>query len=270
MVWCPRSTTNKFAWSSTFRDHVVNKHHTFSHHIRILNPRFQGNTDGFDPDSCTNVVLRDSIIDTGDDGISIKSGNSSVHGSNHIQMPSRNIHIYRVKLLSRNFCIGSATYGGVFDVLMEDCEIGDDEGSSPWAFKYKSHQEYAGALVNHTYRRIKVGNIQPNDYQQPDGGYFISIELRYHPLIPNRTCHVNRETMEGDCPIFENVTFEDISATGAARAGSIAGFDGDLLTGLTFRNVSVPTTKSWDCGFVDVASLTMFDVSPPLKCRVGP
>ena len=23
---------------------------------------------------------------------------------------------------------------------MEDCSIGDDEGSSPWAFKYKSHQ----------------------------------------------------------------------------------------------------------------------------------
>jgi len=238
--------------------------------IRILNPRFQGNTDGFDPDSCTDVVLRDSIIDTGDDGISIKSGNSSVAGSSHIQMPSMNIHIYRVKLLSRNFCIGSATFGGVFDVLMEDCEIGDDEGSSPWAFKYKSHQSYAGALVNHTYRRIKVGNIQPNHYQQPGGGYFISIELRYSPLIPNRTCHVNRATMSGDCPIFENITFEDISATGAERAGSIAGFDGDLLTGLTFRNVTVPTHKSWDCGFVDVNSLTGVDVSPPLRCRAGP
>ena len=70
-------------------------------HIRILNPRFQGNTDGFDPDSCTDVVLRDSIIDTGDDGISIKSGNSSVPGSKHIQMPSNRIHIYRTKILSR-------------------------------------------------------------------------------------------------------------------------------------------------------------------------
>jgi hypothetical protein len=26
------------------------------HHIHILNPRFVGNTDGFDPDSCTDVV----------------------------------------------------------------------------------------------------------------------------------------------------------------------------------------------------------------------
>lgn len=79
--------------------------------IEILNPRFTPNTDGFDPDSCTDVVLRDSIIDTGDDGISIKSSNSSEPGSHHIQMPCSNIHIYRTKILSRNYCIGSATYG---------------------------------------------------------------------------------------------------------------------------------------------------------------
>ena len=71
--------------------------------------------------------------------------------------------------------------------MVEDCTIGDDEGSSPWAFKYKSHQNYAGKMVNHTYRRIKVGKIAANTYQQPHGGYFLSIQLRYHPLIANRT-----------------------------------------------------------------------------------
>ena len=84
-----------------------------------------------------------------------------------IQMPARNIHIYRVKILSRNFCVGSATFGGVYDLVMEDCEIGDDQGSSPWAIKYKSHQGYAGTMKNHTFRRIRVGDIQPNAYQQP-------------------------------------------------------------------------------------------------------
>lgn len=119
--------------------------------IDILNPRFTPNTDGFDPDSCVDVVLRDSLIDTGDDGISIKSMNSTVQGSGHIQMPARNIHIYRVTVLSRNYCIGSATFGGVYDVVMEDCVIGDDVGSSPWAIKYKSHQTFPGTLRNHTY-----------------------------------------------------------------------------------------------------------------------
>ena len=66
--------------------------------------------------------------------------------------------------MSRNVCLGSATYGGILDVVVEDCTIGDDEGSSPWAIKYKSHQGYPGTLKNHTWRRLKVGNIQSNTY----------------------------------------------------------------------------------------------------------
>ena len=65
------------------------------------------------------MILRDSLIDTGDDGISIKSGNSSAcHACGRIQVPAKNIHIYRTKVLSRNFCVGSATFGGVYDVVI--------------------------------------------------------------------------------------------------------------------------------------------------------
>ena len=153
-LWGQGPRLFEVAWSSNVtlsRVALVNSpswtvHPTFcrgvlAEHIRILNPRFTPNTDGFDPDSSVDVVLRDSVIDTGDDAISIKSANSTEPGANHVQMPARNIHIYRVKLLSRNFCVGSATFGGVYDVLVEDCEIGDDEGSAPWAIKYKSHQQ---------------------------------------------------------------------------------------------------------------------------------
>ena len=116
--------TNSPSWTvhPTFCDGVL------AESIRILNPRFTPNTDGFDPDSSVNVVLRDSIIDTGDDGISVKSGNVT-HG---VEAPSRNIHIYRTKVLSRNMCVGSATFGGVYDMVVEDSEIGDAKGSSPW------------------------------------------------------------------------------------------------------------------------------------------
>ena len=261
-----------FQNSPSWTVHPTFCNRVLAHHVRILNPRFTPNTDGFDPDSSTDVVLHDSIIDTGDDGISIKSGNSSAcRTCSHIQMPARNIHIYNTKILSRNFCVGSATYGGVHDVVMEDCEIGDDEGSSPWAFKYKSHQQYAGTMRNHTFRRIRVGDISPNPYQQPDGGYFLSIELRYHALLPNRTCHINRAADQGDCPIFEDIRFEDIRATGAARCGDIAGFKGDLLRGLSFKNVTFATApkKSWKCGYVDLQTFSAVDVSPPIHCSMG-
>ena len=169
-------------------------------------------------------------------------------------------------MLSRNFCVGSATFGGVYDLLVEDSEVGDDEGSAPWAFKYKSHQTFPGTMRNHTYRRIKVGRLAPNTYQQPGGGFFLSIELRYHPLIPNRTCAA------WDCPLFEDVTFQDIRATGAVRAGDIAGFRGDLLRGLRFDNVTFAERpkQGWQCGYVDLASFSATGVDPPLRCVEGP
>lgn len=117
-----------FQWSASWTIHPQFCTGVHAHHLYIHNPRPQGNTDGFDPDSCTDVVLHDTVIDTGDDGISIKSGNSTACRScHHIQIPSKNTHIYRTKILSRNYCIGSATYGGVEDLVMEDCEIGDDK-----------------------------------------------------------------------------------------------------------------------------------------------
>jgi len=149
---------------------------------------------------------------------------------------------------------------------MEDCEIGDDNGSSPWAFKYKSHQAFPGTMKNHTYRRIRVGRIAPNDYQQKGGGYFMSIELRYHPLIPHRTCK------DWNCPKFEDVLFQDIRVTGAKRAGDINGFKGDLLKGLTLQNVTFSETPSqgWSCGYVDLSTFRATNVNPPLKCSTGP
>ena len=84
-------------WSAGWTVHPTFCSGVLAHHIYIHNPRPVGNTDGFDPDSCTDVVLHDSIIDTGDDGISIKSGNSTACKTcGHIQMPAKNIHIYRL------------------------------------------------------------------------------------------------------------------------------------------------------------------------------
>ena len=229
-------------------------------HVQILNPRFTANTDGFDPDSSTNVVLRDSFIDTGDDGISIKSSNSS--RNKHIQMPSRNIHIFNTTILSRNVCIGSATFGGIYDILIEDCIIGDDKGSSPWAIKYKSHRYFPGAMINHTFRRLKFGKIAPNNYQQPDGGQAFIITLDYgeKKRNPPPAC----PTM---CPLFQNITFEDITIQGALQAGIIHGEPNDLLKGLRFHNITFveKPTRGWHCQYV-ADDFIATNVSPMLKC----
>lgn len=48
------------------------------HNMTVLSPREVGNTDGIDPDSVQNMLLTDSYISVGDDGISIKSDSDAV------------------------------------------------------------------------------------------------------------------------------------------------------------------------------------------------
>ena len=238
-MWGQGPRLFEFAWTTNISLATVTilnspswtVHPTFSQNVlidavKLYNPRFTPNTGGIMPDSASNVVIQDCTVDTGDDGIAISSMNSTEPNSRHIQVPTRNVHVQRNVILSRNLCFGSGTFGGIYDVVVEDCEIGDDDGSAPWAIKYKSHQSYVGTMANHSFRRIRIGNIQPNSYQQPTGGFVLEIRLRYHPVIPNRTCHT------WDCPAFRDISFEDIIITGAQRAGDISGLDGDLLEGL--------------------------------------
>ena len=91
-------------------------------------------------------------------------------------------------ILSRNVCLGSATYGGILDVVVEDCTIGDDEGSSPWAIKYKSHQGYPGTLKNHTWRRLKVGSIRSNTYVFFKGVFLGVFLMRLYRALRGCSC----------------------------------------------------------------------------------
>lgn len=117
-------------------------------------------------------------------------------------------------------------------------------------------------MINHTYRRLRIGNIQPNSWQQPGGGtaFIIGLTYGHPPPVPMPPC----PTM---CPIFENVTFEDIAVHGAVTAGSIAGLPEDHLHHLTFRNVTFENapTNTWKCTHVD-ADYVAEGVVPPLKC----
>ncbi|MCL7044046.1 hypothetical protein MKW94_021541 [Papaver nudicaule] len=79
------------------------------------------NTDGINPDSCTNVLIEDCYIVSGDDCIAVKSGWDQYGIS--FGMPTQHLIIRRLTCISPDsavIALGSELSGGIQDVRVED------------------------------------------------------------------------------------------------------------------------------------------------------
>uniref|UniRef100_A0A0D9XE42 Pectate lyase superfamily protein domain-containing protein n=1 Tax=Leersia perrieri TaxID=77586 RepID=A0A0D9XE42_9ORYZ len=176
------------------------------------------NTDGIDPDSCENVVIKNCYISVGDDGIAIKSGWDQfgiAYGR-----PSTNITIQNVtirSMVSAGVSIGSEMSGGVSNVLVENVHIWDSRRgvrikTAPGRGAYVSNIVYR----NITLERVRVGIVIKTDYNEhPDEGF----DPKAVPIIENisyTSIHGHgvrvpvRIQGSAEIPV-KNVTFHDMS-----------------------------------------------------------
>lgn len=248
--------------------HVQNSRNVVITNITVLSPRAIGNTDGIDPESSDGVLVTDSYVSVGDDGISIKSYNLTIDGVNTM-VPMNNVTMRRLFVLHRNWCIGSGTFGGVTNVLFEDSTIGapsEGEGTEnpvPWAFKFKSHKGYPGNITNVTVRRIDVGAVAATPWMYPKGaeGVF-ALSLTYSGKVP--------DPPYGE-PFVNNVTFEDIRIVSSEKPGHIVGLPNACMEAITIRNVTMGAiTKGgkWSCQ--NVGHHTFEANDPPIgACTCG-
>ena len=106
------------------------------------------NTDGIDPASATNVTITHSYINTGDDDVAIKAGNTG--GSSNITV-SHN-HFYR----GHGVSIGSETDGGAHAIRVFDLSIdGADNG-----LRIKSNASRGGLVHDVEYRDVCIRNTK--------------------------------------------------------------------------------------------------------------
>ena len=125
-------------------------------HVTILAPRWTRQIAGFMPFSVQRYTVEDSYVAVGDDAVAIMSGPDFVDGHRckcqtdasapcpaaRVSLPSVGLVFRRVFVLGRSFAVGSEDFGNVTDVLVDECTIGDDEGSSSHAFYFKMHSKY--------------------------------------------------------------------------------------------------------------------------------
>ncbi len=118
--------------------------------LTIRNPADSPNTDGINPDSCSNVRISDCHIDVGDDCIAIKSGKEDDRRSR--LRACENITITNCTMLHGHggVVIGSEMSGDVRNVVISNCVfVGTDRG-----IRLKTRRGRGGVIEN-----IRVCNV---------------------------------------------------------------------------------------------------------------
>lgn len=126
--------------------------------LTIQNPYDSPNTDGFDPESCTNVLLLGTKISVGDDCIAIKAG--KLYMATAHQKSSRNIRIRNCSLEKGHgsVTIGSEIAGGVKDVHVTQCRfLGTDRGVR---IKTRRGRGEQSVLTDLTFENIRMEEVQ--------------------------------------------------------------------------------------------------------------
>ncbi|MGF9564218.1 glycoside hydrolase family 28 protein [Neorhizobium sp. JUb45] len=125
--------------------------------LHIQAPHDSPNTDGFDPEGCTDVRVEGVRFSVGDDCIAIKAGKRGRSGEAGHLRETRGIDI-RHCMMERGHggvVIGSEMSGGVHDVTVEDCEmIGTDRG-----LRIKTRRGRGGAISNIAMRRVRMDGV---------------------------------------------------------------------------------------------------------------
>ena len=140
---------------------------------------FGPNTDGCDPESCTDVLVENCFFNTGDDCIAIKSGRNT--DGRRLGMPSQNIVIRdcRMKGGHGGVTLGSEISGGVRNVFAENCQM--DSPHLDIAVRIKNNAMRGGLIEDVFARNIDIGEVAMAAfsvdffYEEGESGKFVPV-----------------------------------------------------------------------------------------------
>ena len=143
--------------------------------VHIVEPESAPFVDGFDPDSCRNVLIEDSTYQGGDDCVAIKSGSDCFgidYGKPSVNITIRNLTCHG---FSAGIAIGSEMSGGVENVTIENVLF--TKANKPADIKVGKTR--GGYVRNVVFRNITVtGTIQRA----------IHVDMFHYNDSPNRYC----------------------------------------------------------------------------------
>ncbi len=172
------------------------------------------NNDGCDPESCADVLIEDTVFDTGDDCIAIKSGRNN--DGRRINVPSENFVIRNCVMKDGHggVVLGSECSGGIRNIFVENCVM--DSPELDRALRFKNNAERGGILENVFMRNVKIGQV---------GEAVLTIDLLYE------------EGAKGAYKaIVRNVQMDNVTSAASPRVMYIRGFEGAIIDNIRISN----------------------------------
>lgn len=179
--------------------------------VRILS--LGPNSDGCDPESSTDVLIEDTLFDTGDDCIAIKSGRNA--DGRRLRTPTRNVIVRgcRMRAGHGGLTIGSEVSGGVSGVWAERNQMSSPELDR--GLRIKTNAMRGGVVEDVFLRDIEIGQVRRAA---------IEVDMRYE---------------EGDAgpfpPVVRNVRVERMTVERAPYALWVEALERSPLVGLLVR-----------------------------------
>ena len=213
-------------------------------HVNIFNEWWAQNGDGIDISRCKNVVIYDCTVSAGDDGICMKSSQSSKDDSS---ANLQNIVIAKCVVYHAHggFVIGSNTDGGMKNIFVSDCNfIGSDIG-----VRVKSNVGRGGLVKNIYLKNIFMKDIVHeaisfNTYYEDNPAGAMKNKVR--PVIKDKTPH------------FTGFYFDSIYCNGAKNAISITGLPEMPVSDIYFKNMIISAEQGFEA--MDAANLYLDNV----------
>jgi polygalacturonase len=199
--------------------------------VKIKNPFNSHNTDGLDPESCTNVEVVGTYISVGDDCIAIKSG--KIYMGRKLKRPTSNMLVRQCCMRDGHgaVTVGSEIAAGVNNVTIKDCLfMNTDRGLR---VKTRRGRGEDSVLDNITFENITMDNVMTpfvvNSF------YFCDPDGKTEYVSSKNALEVDDRT-----PYIKRLTFRNIDAKNChVAAAYITGLPERKITCLTFENVNV-------------------------------
>lgn len=190
-------------------------------------------------DSCTNTLIEDCYVVSGDDCIAVKSGWDQ-YGIK-IAMPTQQLSIRRLTCISPDsagVALGSEMSGGIKDVRIEDITLIQTQS----AIRIKTAVGRGGYVKDIFARRITMKTMKYVFWMS--GAYNQHPDDKWDPKA---------------LPVVKNINYRDMTAENVTIAARLEGIKNDPFTEICMSNVSIslsskPKKLQWNC--TDIAGLT--------------